>query len=97
MNKPIVIFGAGDIAEVAHYYFKHDSDQDVVAFTVDQEFLDKKELFGLPVIPFEKILDIYPPADFDVFICNQLHKTQYSPDGEIPHSQEAWLPNCQLR
>lgn len=69
MNKPIVIFGAGDIAEVAHYYFKHDSDRDVVAFTVDQDFLDKKELHGLPVIPFEKILDVYPPDNFDVFIA----------------------------
>ena len=69
MNKPIVIFGAGDIAEVAHYYFKNDSDREVVAFTVDQEFLGKKKLFGLPVIPFEGILDIYPPADFDVFIA----------------------------
>ena len=69
MTKPIVIFGAGDIAEVAHYYFKHDSDRDVVAFTVDQDFLDKKELNGLPVIPFEKILDVYPPDNFDVFIA----------------------------
>jgi len=69
LNKPIVIFGAGDIAEVAHYYFKNDSGREVVAFTVDQEFLDKKKLSGLPVVPFEKILDIYPPADFDVFIA----------------------------
>ena len=69
MNNPIVIFGAGEIAEIAYYYFQNDSDREVVAFTVDQEFLGKKKLFGLPVIPFEAIPDIYPPADFDVFIA----------------------------
>ena len=34
----VVIFGAGDIARLAHYYFTHDSDHEVVAFTVDEEY-----------------------------------------------------------
>ena len=33
--KPLVIFGTGDIARLAHFYFTHDSPHDVVAFTVD--------------------------------------------------------------
>ena len=35
MKKRLVIFGAGDIAQLAHFYFSSDSDYEVVAFTVD--------------------------------------------------------------
>ena len=34
MKKRLVIFGAGDIAQLAHFYFSTDSDYEVVAFTV---------------------------------------------------------------
>ena len=55
MAKQIVIFGTGEIAELAHYYFKHDSEYEVVAFTVDGQFIKSPMFFDLPVIPFEKI------------------------------------------
>jgi hypothetical protein len=29
--KKIVIFGTGDIGELAHFYFTHDSDYDIAA------------------------------------------------------------------
>ena len=37
--KPLVIFGAGEIAEVAHFYFTHDARASVTAFTVDAQYL----------------------------------------------------------
>ncbi len=46
MKKPLVIFGAGDIAQLAHYYFSTDSDYDVVAFTVDAAYLTGAPLFA---------------------------------------------------
>ena len=33
-KQPIVIFGTGGIAELADFYFTHDSNYEVVAFTV---------------------------------------------------------------
>ncbi len=38
MKNKLVIFGSGDIAQLAHYYFTNDSLYDVVAFTVDSEY-----------------------------------------------------------
>ena len=36
MHVKVVIFGAGDIARLAHFYFTRDTDHEVVAFTVDK-------------------------------------------------------------
>jgi len=69
MSKPLLIFGIGDIAEVAHFYFQNDSDRELAAFTVDSEFLSKSELLQLPVVPFENIAESHPPEDFDIFIA----------------------------
>jgi sugar O-acyltransferase (sialic acid O-acetyltransferase NeuD family) len=65
----LVIFGAGDIGELAHFYFTHDSPHDVVAFTVDAEFLKETTFCGLPVVPFEEVADRYPPEGNGMFIA----------------------------
>jgi sugar O-acyltransferase (sialic acid O-acetyltransferase NeuD family) len=66
-KEKVVIFGVGEIANVAHFYLSHDSPYEVVAFTVDKEFIKEKELFELPVVPFEEIEMIYPPDKFKMF------------------------------
>ena len=42
MRKPLVIFGSGDIAQLAHYYFSRDSNYEVVAFTVNANYIKEK-------------------------------------------------------
>ena len=64
----VVIFGVKDFAELAHFYLMHDSPHQVVAFTVNREYLPDPPVFrGLPVIPFEEIESIYPPSEFQMF------------------------------
>lgn len=65
----IVIFGAGNIAELAHYYFTKDSSHTVVAFTVDKEFIKEENFCGLPVIAFQDVEKEYPPKDYSMFIA----------------------------
>jgi sugar O-acyltransferase (sialic acid O-acetyltransferase NeuD family) len=69
MKKPLVIFGAGDIAQLAHYYFNTDSDYEVVAFTVDAAYLTESSQCGLPVVAFEEVAQLYPPQDHDFFVA----------------------------
>jgi len=64
----IVVFGAGQLADVAHFYLTHDSPHEVVAFTVDNEFMKDKEHMGLPVVPFEEVEASYPPDGFKMFV-----------------------------
>ncbi len=81
--KRIVIFGAGDIAQLAHYYFTEDSDYEVVAFTVDGEYLSDETFCGLPVIAFDELFTRYPPEQFGAFVAlsytglNALRRDKY--------------------
>jgi sugar O-acyltransferase (sialic acid O-acetyltransferase NeuD family) len=68
MSK-IIIIGDGETAELACEYFTHDSPHDVVAFSVEREYLKKQELFGLPIIPFEDLTDRYDPAEYVAFVA----------------------------
>lgn len=67
--KKIIIFGLSEIAEIAHFYFKHDSCYMVEAFTVDKAYLNKQTFCHLPVVPFETLENHYPPSEFDLFIA----------------------------
>ncbi len=81
--KKLVIFGTGDIAVLAHYYFEKDTEYEVVAFTVDAEYIDKDQLEGIPVYDFEKIEQLLHPGDCDMFIAlsyaemNKLRESKY--------------------
>lgn len=83
MKKPLVIFGTADIAQLAHYYFKTDSNYEVVAFTVDAAYLTEELFCGLPVIAFEELCKYYPPEKYDIFVAlsyskiNAIRKEKY--------------------
>ena len=83
-KEKVVIFGTGDIGQLAHFYFTHDSLYEVVAFTADRDFIKEKELLGLPVIPFEEIEKSYPPDRFNMFVAlsyrniNKLRAEKYA-------------------
>lgn len=67
--REIVIFGASDQAEMAYFYFKHDSAFNPVAFTVHEEYIKETTFAGLPLIAFGKITSSYPPNQFDMFVA----------------------------
>lgn len=83
MNKPLVIFGTGDIAQLAHFYFSTDSKYDVAAFAVDAAYLTEDDFCGLPVTSFEEITNFYAPDQYDLFIAlsysklNAVRKEKY--------------------
>jgi sugar O-acyltransferase (sialic acid O-acetyltransferase NeuD family) len=83
MKKPLVIFGTGDIGQLAHFYFTSDSDYSVVAFTVDAAFLPESKFCGLPVVPFHEVVHQYEPATHDMFVAlsysklNQIRREKY--------------------
>jgi sugar O-acyltransferase (sialic acid O-acetyltransferase NeuD family) len=67
--QDIVIFGAGDIAEVADFYFTHDSGFKVAGFTVDEAYLREDQFHDRPVVPFERVTDTFPPDRFGMFVA----------------------------
>lgn len=64
----VIIYGLGDMAEIAHYYLTNDSDHEVVAFCVNAKSIPKKKLFlGLPIIDFELVEKRYPINKYKFF------------------------------
>ena len=54
-KRKLIIFGDSAFAEIAYEYFTHDSEYQVVAFTISKEYIKKTSLFDLPIIPFEEV------------------------------------------
>ena len=83
MKKKLVIFGSGDIAQLAHFYFSTDSDYEVAAFTVDAAYIQEPTFCGLPVVAFENVATDYPPNEYDLFVAlsysklNAVRKEKY--------------------
>jgi len=82
-KKKLLIFGLGQAAELAFFYFNSDSDYSVEAFSVDKAYLNNDQFCGLPVIAFEEIQDKRPPTEFEMFIAlgyseiNAIRKKKY--------------------
>ena len=69
MSKPLIIVGNTAFAEIAYEYFTHDSDYEVVAFSVERPYIKEPTLFGLPVIAFEELEQHCAPATHAVFVA----------------------------
>lgn len=68
-EKKLVIFGAGETADIAYEYFTHDSLYEVVAFAVEAPYRTVTEHYGLPVLTFEEMTEQYPPSEVEVFVA----------------------------
>ncbi len=67
--KKLIIFGTGDIAQIAHLYFSESGEYSVEAFTVDRDFIKSDSFCGLPVHAFEDIRKDFSPDEYVLFIA----------------------------
>jgi len=67
--QQIVIFGTGEIAELADFYFARDSGFEVTGFTVDEAYLKDAEFRGRPLVPFERLSESFPPEKYGLFVA----------------------------
>lgn len=68
-TRNLVIIGDGEFAEIAYEYFTHDSPYTVVAFAVERAYLQRSELFGLPVIAFEELSSRFSTDGHHAFVA----------------------------
>src|SRR5688572_16064738 len=66
-TRKLVIAGDSAFAEIAREYFDADSEYDVVGFTVEQAFLKRSELHGLPVVSFESLEQHFAPGEHALY------------------------------
>jgi sugar O-acyltransferase (sialic acid O-acetyltransferase NeuD family) len=68
-GERVVIVGAGEQGALAYEYFTHDSPHEVVAFSVEPQFLESDTFYGLPVVAFDELASAYPPASVRAFVA----------------------------
>jgi sugar O-acyltransferase (sialic acid O-acetyltransferase NeuD family) len=95
--KKLVIFGTGDIAQLAKYYFDIDSTYEVVAFTVDKDYCLTSTFENLPLFPFEEIEAHFSCNDVELFIAlsyaqmNKLRTIKYLKAKEMNYKIASYI------
>ncbi|MDD2310076.1 MAG: acetyltransferase [Desulfuromonadaceae bacterium] len=72
--EKVIIFGNSLFAELYYDCLTNDSPYEVVAFTVDREYITGDSLFGLPVIPFADIESVFPPSRYKMIVSVSFQK-----------------------
>ena len=99
MTRPLVIFGAGEYAEVACSYFSESGTHRVSAFTVDRKHISADNLSGLPFVPFEDVARLYPPDSHDFFVAigyaqhNAIRRLKYETAKAMGYSMASYVSN----
>lgn len=73
----VVVFGVSQWAELAHFYLTHDSPHEVVAFTLDRDYIESATYRDLPVVPFDEVEQHYSPNECKMFIPMSFKKMNH--------------------
>lgn len=82
-GEDVVIYGNGQVAELAMARFVSDSPYRVVGFTVDRAFVRQPQLHGLPVVPFDEAEQRFAPDRVRMFVavgptqCNRIRADRF--------------------
>jgi sugar O-acyltransferase (sialic acid O-acetyltransferase NeuD family) len=68
-SKKIIIIGTTTNARLAKWYFDNDTDYEVVAFSVNKDFITAASWLGLPVVPFENLEMYFSPSEYFAFVA----------------------------
>ncbi len=66
--EKVIIFGKGNIQEVALFYLHRDEKYEVAGFTADIEYIKNDIYLGLPMVPFCEVERLFPPKEYKMFI-----------------------------
>lgn len=64
----IIIFGTSQFSKLVKRYIEEDSENVVIAFTVNEDYLQEREFAGVPVIAFEDLEKIFPNQQINILI-----------------------------
>ena len=98
--KPLIIFGAGDFAQIAHFYFKRSRKYRVQAFVVDDAFIKEKRFDRLPVVGMSQIGN-FSPRKYSAFVAvgysrmNSVRQKKYEHLKSLGYTMASYIsPEC---
>ena len=81
--EKLIIYGNKSVARGAYSGFRRNPKYEVVAFTVDREYLEGDRFCDLPIVPFDTVKNEFPPEAHRMFIAvgyvgaNKIRKERY--------------------
>jgi sugar O-acyltransferase (sialic acid O-acetyltransferase NeuD family) len=101
MKKKLLIFGNGEIAELAYFYFSKFTNIKIEAFIVDKIFIKENLFCKKPVVPFEKINERFNINEYSFFVAlgyqniNEIRKKKYLEIKKLGYNFETFIsPNA---
>jgi sugar O-acyltransferase (sialic acid O-acetyltransferase NeuD family) len=84
MKKKLIVFGTSELAEILNFYIKKEDEYEVIAFSINKDFIKEDNFCEKPVVAFENIEKIFSPADFFMHVAlsyqqfNKLRQQKYN-------------------
>lgn len=67
MNKPLIMIGAGKMAEVLYHQLTEDNRFEIAAFALEKKYYTTDTYLGKPVILYDELARRFPPDRYDAF------------------------------
>lgn len=97
--EKVVIFGTGEYAELAHYYFENDPECDfeVVGFVADDEYVKEDTFRGKKLVKLSEVVKHFPPDKFSAHIAlsysklNQVKQEKFNIMKELGYNLVSYI------
>ena len=64
----VIVYGAGGFSEIFYHEACMYGAIEIVAFTVDRAYMVAEAFCGLPVVPFEEVVTLFPPEEYGMLV-----------------------------
>ena len=68
-QKKLVIVGTGPQAQIAKDYFEEHTNYEVLGFACHNEFKESDEIYSMPLVAIEDLLEKHSPDDTEAFVA----------------------------
>jgi sugar O-acyltransferase (sialic acid O-acetyltransferase NeuD family) len=97
VSEPLIIFGNGQMAEVALARFRRGDAYEVVGFTVDRAHVASARFCDLPLVPFDEVTRHFPAPQARLFVAvgpvrvNRLRAERFAQAAELGYRFATWI------
>ncbi len=69
-----ILFGTSVYSRLLHHYIEKDTNDEILAFTVEKEYLKEDHFDNLPVVCFENLNELFDMSNISILITCGYHK-----------------------
>ena len=96
-RKKLIIFGTGEIGELAKFYFENDSAYEIAGFTADDAFVQQDSFQKSPLVAFSRVRKKFPPEQYEMHVAlsykklNQIRAEKYRAAKDLGYTLASYV------